>query len=154
MRRPTSPTTERTVPVRARCPSPTRGGTSLVGPAVIILVVGVIATAHVAACARLSIIECDLQRLQRIAEDEKAQELALQRRLAALRNAEEIRAHVLQRGLCPPVAVAHVRLTDVPPALYAALPASQRGRDTRGTRLGQLPSDAAGPLFASASDSQ
>lgn len=122
---------------------------SLIQPALLIGLVGACAATYLIACARLSVIECDQRRLERIAENEEARELNLHRRLAELRNAEQIRAHIGERGLCRPVAVAHVSLTDVPPAVCAVLPGAgpeERGREVR---LGQLPADTAGALYPS-----
>ncbi len=151
MRRPTSSTSQRTTSVRARrVPIVAGMWSSLIRPAIMIGIVGACAVLYLVACARLSVIECDLRRLDRVAEDEEARELDLHRHLAELRNAERIRAHIADRGLCPPVAVAHVVLEDVPPALQPALPTPERDLRTREMRLGQLPPGATGPLHASA----
>ena len=151
MRRPTSPINQRPTPVRPRRVSTIAGvWSSLIHPAIMIGMVGACAALYLVACARLSVIECDLRRLERIAEDEEARELDLHRHLAELRNAERIRAHIADRGLCRPVAVAHVVLEDVPPALQPALPTPERDLRTRQMRLGQLPAGATGPLYASA----
>lgn len=119
----------------------------MIGPALLIALAGLGAVIYLVACARLSVIECDQQRLERIAEDEQARELNLQRRLAELGNAEQIRAHVVARGLCRPVAVAHVSLTDVPPAVCALLPGAGREEQGRELRLGQLPPDTGGARY-------
>lgn len=121
---------------------------SLVRPALTIGLVGACAVLYLVACARLSVIQCDQRRLERIAEDEEARELNLHRRLAELRNAEQIRAHIAQRGLCRPVAVTHVSLTDIPPAVRAALPDPEREERGRDIRLGQLPSDSPGAPYS------
>lgn len=122
---------------------------SLIRPALTIGLVGACAVLYLVACARLSVIECDQRRLERIAEDEEARELNLLRRLAELRNAERIRAHIAERGLCRPVAVAHVRLPDLPPAVCAALPGAEGREQGAPIRLGQLPPDTAGALHSS-----
>ena len=93
----------------------------VVRPAIAIALVGGCAVFYLVACARLSVIECDLRRLERLAQDEQGRELDLHRRIAELGNAERVRAHIVDRGLCRPTAVAHVTLTDVPEALHRTL---------------------------------
>jgi hypothetical protein len=131
-------------------PSVSKGaalGSSLIGPALLIALAGLCAVIYLCACARLSVIECDQRRLERIAEDEQARELNLQRRLAELGNAEEVRTHVVAQGLCRPVDVVHVSLTDVPPTVCALLPGAGREEQGRELRLGQLPPNTGGDRY-------
>ncbi len=131
----------------------------VVRPAIAIALVGACAVCYLVACARLSVIECDLRRLERIAQDEQGRELDLHRQFAELGNAERVRAHIIERGLCRPTAIAHVTLTDVPEALYSALPTAGSDERMRDMRLGQLPpaqlpAGAVGALYAPAPSPQ
>jgi len=131
----------------------------VVRPAIAIALVGACAVFYLVACARLSVIECDLRRLEHLAQDEQGRELDLHRQFAELGNAERVRAHIIERGLCRPAAVAHVTLTDVPEALDLALPTAGSDQRMRDMRLGQLPpgqppAGAVGSLYASASSPQ
>ena len=151
MTQPTTTAGRRTAPAR-----PARSNTfgalwsSLVRPALLISFAGACAVFYLVSCARLSVIECDLRRLERTAQDEQAHELGLHRELAELRNAEQIRAHIVDRGLCRPVAIAQVRLTDVPLELAQVLPTRDGGREAAEVRLGQLPSGLSDSLDAPA----
>lgn len=121
----------------------------LIQPALVIGMIGAGAVMYLLACARISTIECDLRRLERASEAQQAAEFELQQQLAALQNAERIQQHIVATGLDRPCGTQHVRLTDVPPALYEALPTADTDRDTREIRLGQLPAGADAPLYAS-----
>ena len=121
----------------------------IIEPALIIGMIGAGAVAYLFGCARVSVIECDLRRLERAGEAQQAAEFGLQQQLAALRNAERIEEHVRERELGRPDGTHEVRLTDVPPALYEILPTPASDRDTREIRLGQLPSGSDAPLYAS-----
>ncbi len=152
MRRHPSSTRRRT-PVRS-----SRRGSFFAGavwevlvPAFCIALVGAGAVGYLVVCARLSVIECDLRRLERIADEEKARELDLHRQLAELRNVERIRSYIVERDLSRPMDVAHVVLKDVPPALYPILPTGGAEELGGEMRLGQLPPDMAGPLSPAAS---
>lgn len=124
----------------------------VIRPAIAIAMVGACAVLYLVACARLSVVECDLRRLERIAQDEQARELELHRQFAELGNVEELRSHIVERGLCRPVDVAHVKLTEVPAALYPTLPTGAGDEGDGGRRLGQLPASrlALGTLYAAA----
>jgi len=131
----------------------------VIRPAIGIAAVGACAVFYLVACARLSVIECDLRRLEHLAQDEQGRELDLHRQFAELGNAERVRAHIIERGLCRPTAVAHVTLTDVPEALYSTLPTAGSDERMRDLRLGQLPpgelpAGAVGSLYASAPSPQ
>jgi len=135
--------TPRTSPAR-------RVFTEIIQPALVIGLIGVGAVMYLCACARISMIECDLRRLERAGEAQQAVEFQLQQQLATLQNPERIQQHMEERELSSPRGTHHVHLTGVPPALYEALPTSDTDRDTREIRLGQLPAGPAAPLYASA----
>ena len=111
----------------------------IIWPALVIGMIGAGAVVYLFACARISIIECDLKRLERAREAQQAAECELQQQLATLRNAERIQQHIAERELDRPRGTQRVYLTDVPPTLYEALPAADSDRDRREIRLGQLP---------------
>ncbi len=121
----------------------------LIKPALIITMVGAGAVMYLIACARVSVIECDLGRLERAASRQEVAELELQRQLAALRSADRVQEHIVERGLEPPRGAVHVSLVNVPPSLREVLPAGDSDRDTREIRLGRLPAGADAPLHAS-----
>lgn len=122
----------------------------VIQPALVIALVGAGAVMYLCACARISMIECDLRRLERASEAQQAVEFELQQQLASLRNPERIQVHIEERELSSPRGTRHVHLTDVPATLYEALPASDTDRDTREIRLGRLPAGPDVPLYASA----
>ena len=115
-------------------------------PALFIAMIGAGAVVYLFACARISIIECDLRRLERAQQAQQAAECKLHQQLAALQNAEHIQRHIADRRLDRPRGTHHVHLTDVPPALYEALPTASSDRDSREIRLGQLTGGAGVPL--------
>lgn len=127
-----------------------RAWSEFVQPALIIGMIGAGAVVYLWACARISIIECDLRRLERASEQQDAVELELQRQLATLQTAEQIQGHIVDRGLDRPRGTCHVVLNDVPPSLYEALPPADSDRDTREIMLGELPAGSEAPLHASA----
>ncbi|MEA3402565.1 MAG: hypothetical protein U9R79_15105 [Armatimonadota bacterium] len=150
MRRPTASSRQHT-PIGPPHVSPAaRLWSELIKPALVIAMVGGGAVLYLMGCARLSVIECDEQRLERLVQDERARELELHRRLAELRTADEIRTHIAQRGLCRPRGTLHVHLTDVPPRLYAALPTATTEEPPQEIRLGQRADEVRQPLLASA----
>ncbi len=118
----------------------------LIRPAIIIALVGGAAVLYLLACARLSSMQCDLRRLERLVEDRRAQEMELRRRLAEIRKAEEIRSHITRRHLEKPRGYEHVRLADLSPTLYEALPSPER--DRREVRLGMIPPETQAPVYA------
>ena len=122
----------------------------VIKPALYIGLVGAGAVLYLVACARISVIECDLGRLERIIENERVAEFDLQRQLAELRHAESIQRHIVERGLQPPSGHRHVRLTNVPESLYEALPDRDGDRDRREIGITQIAEGAEGPLYASA----
>jgi hypothetical protein len=121
----------------------------LIQPALIIGMIGAGAVVYLWACARVSVIECDLRRLERAGEAQQAVEFELQQHLASVRNAERIQEHIARRELDRPSGTQHVHLTDVPPALYEVLPSADSDRDRQEIRLGELPAGADAPLHAS-----
>ncbi|MGC9318589.1 MAG: hypothetical protein ACP5KN_11230 [Armatimonadota bacterium] len=150
MRRPTASSRQRTPVGPPRARSGAHLWSELIKPALVITMIGGGAVLYLVGCARLSVIECDEQRLERLVQDERARELELHRRLAELRTADQIRTHIAQRGLCRPRGTLHVHLTDVPPRLYAALPTPTTEKPPQEIRLGQHGNDARRPLLASA----
>ncbi len=138
---------------RRRPPSRTspaqRAWSDLIVPALIITMVGAGAVVYLVACARVSVIECDLRRLERAGSQQDVAELELQRQLAALQSADRVQQHIVERGLEQPCGTVHVSLTDVPPSLHEVLPAGDADRDTREIMLGQLPAGSEAPLHAS-----
>lgn len=126
----------------------------LLKPALIIALVGAGAVCYLVACARVSIIECDLRRLDRALEHKQTAELALQRQIAELQAADSIQQHISEYGLDRPSGREQVRLTSVPVALQDALPTPDSDRDTREILLGQIPLDSGMPLYASARNLQ
>lgn len=122
--------------------------TEIIQPALVIGMIGAGAVVYLFACARISIIECDLRRLERAREAQQAVEFELQQQLASLQDAERIQQHIAERGLDRPRGTQPVRLTNVPPALYEALPTPDTDRDSRELRLGQLPAEPGAPLHA------
>ena len=112
----------------------------VVQPALVIGVIGAGAVLYLAGCARLSVIECDLARLDRACEQQEAVELELRRRLAQLQTPEAIQGHIAANDLGRPEGTLHVTLTDLPPALAAAFPFTEPGRERRQIGLGRLAS--------------
>jgi cell division protein FtsL len=141
-----SPPTERISPAR-------RVWSEVIVPAIVIGLVGIIAVAHVYGCARISIIECDLRRLERACEAQEAAQIELKHQLAKLRNAERIQEHIARRQLDSPRGTHHVLLSDLPPGLYETLPAAETDTDRREIRLGQLAAVQDDSLSASGRDS-
>jgi len=123
----------------------------VIWPALIIGMIGAGAVVYVFACARISIIECDLRRLERAREAQQAAECELQQQLATLQNAERIQEHIAENDLDRPRGMRRVHLTDVPPALYEALPAVGTDRDRQEIRLGELSPGPGAPLHAAGS---
>ena len=92
MRRRSASNEEPRSPVRPPRAWPGKGlWSQLVRPAILIGLLGALAVLHLWACARLSVIECDKQRLRRIAGDDQARRAELRRELDSRRNAEVIR---------------------------------------------------------------
>ncbi|MGI5817505.1 MAG: hypothetical protein ACOX9R_05345 [Armatimonadota bacterium] len=132
-----------------RVSSARRVWSDLIQPALIIGMIGAGAVVYLWACARVSVIECDLRRLERAGEAQQAVELQLQQHLASVQNAERIQAHIVEHQLDRPCGTRHVHLTDVPAALYEVLPTADSDRDSREIRLGELPGGADAPLHVS-----
>lgn len=112
-------------------------------PALLIGFLGGLAVLHLLACARLSLIECDRQRLKRVAADADARGAELRRELAQRRNARLIREHAEERGLQKPARVVQITLDEVPTALWAEMPEEGRREPGAAVRLGQVPGEAA-----------
>lgn len=149
MHRPTASSTQRTSLGSALLWTLGDVWSNVIRPALAIAAVGAAAVLYLVTCARLSVIECDLQRLERVAEQEQMRELQLRRRLADLRNAGHVREHIAMRGLTRPADFTHVRLGEVPASLSAALP--DAAHEEPATRLGQLPPDIAAAQLTPAS---
>jgi hypothetical protein len=115
----------------------------LVRPAVLIGLLGGLAVLHLLACARLSLIECDRQRLTRLAADADARRAELRRELAQRRSARLIREHAEARGLEKPARVVQITLDEVPSSLWAEMPHEGSPQPAAAVRLGQLPGEAA-----------
>ncbi len=111
----------------------------LVKPALLIALLGAGAVMYLVGCARVSVMECDLRRLDSLLAEERALEFELQRQLAKERSTERIRLHIRKRGLQPPSGHKHVKLEDVPPSLYEALPRRDGDRELQEILVGQLP---------------
>jgi cell division protein FtsL len=126
-----------------------RTWSELIKPALIIAAIGAGAVLYLVACARISVIECDLQRLERACARQEAAELELQRQLASLQSPDRVQQHIVEHGLEPPTGIVHVALTDVPPSLQQVLPVGGEDSDTREIMLGQLPGGSQAPLHAS-----
>lgn len=122
----------------------------VIKPALYIALAGAGAVLYLVACARVSVIECDLGRLERIIENERAMEFELNQQLAELRHVERIQEHIAERGLQPPRAHRQVRLTNLPASLYEALPEHGEERDPQEIGIGQLAEGIGAPLYASA----
>ena len=126
-----------------------RTWSEVIVPALIIAMVGAGAVVYLAACARFSVIECDVRRLERAASQQDVAEMQLQRQLAVLQSADAIQQHIVECGLEQPSGTVHVSLTDVPGSLHEMLPVRDADRDTREIILGQLPPGSEAPLHAS-----
>ncbi|MFO8079089.1 MAG: hypothetical protein R6V07_02180 [Armatimonadota bacterium] len=120
----------------------------IIWPALVIGMIGAGAVVYLFACARISIIECDLRRLDRARQAQQSAEYELQQQLAVLQNAERIQDHIVERELDRPRGTTHVRLTDLPPELYEALPTAGSDRERREIVLGQLAVGPGVPLHA------
>ncbi|MFW5868348.1 MAG: hypothetical protein ACOCX2_11060 [Armatimonadota bacterium] len=120
----------------------------VIWPALIIGLIGVGAVVYVFACARISIIECDLRRLERAREAQQAARCELQQQLATMQNAQRIQEHIEEEELDRPTGTRRVHLTDVPPALYEVLPTTGSDHDHREIRLGELSDESSDPLHA------
>jgi hypothetical protein len=129
------------------CPA-RRVWSEIIWPALVVALMGAGAVVYLFACARISIIECDLRRLDRTREAQQAAECQLQQQLAVLQNAERIQHHIVERQLDRPRGTTHVRLTDLPPELYEALPTAGSDRERREIVLGQLAVGPGAPLHA------
>ena len=127
-------------PYLRRIPPMQRTWSELIWPALIIAIAGAGAVVYLVACARISVIECDLQRLERASARQEAAELELQRQLASLQSPDRVQQHILEHGLEPPTGVVHIALTDVPPSLEKVLPAGAEDRDGHEIMVGELPS--------------
>lgn len=122
----------------------------VIKPALFIGLAGAGAVLYLVACARVSVIECDLGRLERIIENERATEFDLQRQLAELRHVERLQQHIAERGLQPPRTHKQVRLTNVPASLYDALRVRDGDRDRREIGIGEIVEGPGVALYASA----
>jgi len=114
----------------------------LIKPALLIALLGAMAVLHLLACARLSVVECDRQRLRRIAADDDARRVQLCRRLTEHRSAEFILRHAKERGLEKPAAVVHITVDEVPQPLWADIPREAPQAAGSAFRLGQLSTQA------------
>ncbi len=103
----------------------------LIRPALVIAAIGLAAVVYLYGCARLSVIECDLERLDRSIEQQHAVALDLQRQLAQLQTAERIQNHIAEHDLGQPRGTLQITLTDTPPELYAVLPSGDDDRDRK-----------------------
>ncbi len=121
----------------------------LIWPALCVAIAAAGAVTYLALCAQISVIECDLARLEQVMESKRSREFELQRQLAELRHAERIQKHIVERGLQPPSGHRHIRLTDIPPSLYGALPDSELDRDIRDADPAEVAGSPHRPLFAS-----
>lgn len=122
----------------------------VIKPALYIGIAGAGAVLYLIACARVSVIECDLGRLERIIESERTAELYLQRQLTELRHAERIQAHIAERGLQPPRGHRHLRIGNVPVSLCEALIDQDADHDRWAAAITQSSGRVDGPLYASA----
>lgn len=116
----------------------------LIRPALVIALLGGVAVVHLLACARLSTIEWDKQRLTRMLADADAQRAELRQELSEYCSPERILKHAEARGLRKPVRVVHVNVDEVPEALCAELPTAGSEELVAFVRVGQLPREAAG----------
>ncbi len=124
MRRRNTPT-QQPRPLRPRRWSQiARMWSELIKPALIIAALGLAAVLQISACARVSVIEWDLRRLEAQERDYASTILDLNRQLADLRAAQNIREHIRDRRLTKETAVEDVTLTGVPEELLAELPRS------------------------------
>jgi len=127
---------------------PPRSGlwAQLIRPALVIALIGTLAVVYLWACARLSVMDCDKRRLQRIAADDEARRAELRTEAAARRSADRILAHAGDRGLKKPRALVHVTVDEVPESLWAEMPRDGSPPPDEGVRLGQLaPGSSAAP---------
>lgn len=117
----------------------------VIKPALYIGLAGAGAVLYLVACARISVIECDLGRLERVIESEQTAELGLQRQLAELRHVERIQSHIAERGLQSPSGHRHIVLGHVPASLYDTFPEQV---DDVEIGVGQVAEGPERPLYA------
>jgi len=120
----------RTTSSRTRPPGRRRPGAvaalwaELIRPAILIALVGFGGVIYISACARVSIMEWDLQRLQQQADEHRERCEELERQIAEAGKSSLIRDHVAERGLTQETEIAEVTVDGVPGELLGQPPAA------------------------------